>query len=105
MPNTPHGPRFRTACRASRPRSHPITCAPAHKTPIAPTARSPRPEEPDIRVLVRFAAVRMEFAACRTAALAFVQDIAARRPCAVAVDSRHCDGLPRLPNERLYLLP
>ncbi len=56
-------------------------------------------------MLVQFPAVRMEFAACRTAALAFVQDIAAKRPCSVAVDSRPCRGLPRLPNERLYLLP
>lgn len=50
-------------------------------------------------------AVRIDFAACLTAALVFVCDVGARRPCTVAVDFEHCVGLPRLPNERLYLLP
>ncbi|MET9215668.1 MULTISPECIES: hypothetical protein [unclassified Nocardia] len=68
--------------------------------------RSPLPEEPDIRLMVQFATIRMEFAACLTAALVFVQDMAAGcRPCTVSVASGHCAGLPRLPNERLYLLP
>ncbi len=67
--------------------------------------RSPCPDEPDIRLIIQFASVRMEFAACLTAALVFVQDVAAQRPCTVAVHSGHCDGLSRLPNERLYLLP
>lgn len=35
----------------------------------------------------------------------FVCDVGARCPCTVAVDFGHCVGLPRLPNERLYLLP
>ncbi|WP_280306912.1 hypothetical protein [Nocardia neocaledoniensis] len=89
----------------NRPRGILAACI-ARRHPAVPLrGRSPRPDEPDIRVLVQFTAVRMEFAACRTAALAFVQDIAAKRPCSVAVDSRPCRGLPRLPNERLYLLP
>ncbi|MEV6361385.1 hypothetical protein [Nocardia asteroides] len=49
--------------------------------------------------------MRMDFVACLTAALVFVCDVAARRPGTVAVYSGHSAGLPRLPNERLYLLP
>ncbi|UGT53971.1 hypothetical protein [Nocardia asteroides] len=45
------------------------------------------------------------FAACLTAALVFVCDIAARRPGSVTIRPGHCAGLQRLPNERLYLLP
>ncbi|WP_280341139.1 hypothetical protein [Nocardia neocaledoniensis] len=103
MPNTidTRGPTATT----NRPRGILAACM-ARRHPVARLrGRSPRPDEPDIRVLVQFTCVRMEFAACRTAALAFVQDIAAKRPCSVAVDSRPCGGLPRLPNERLYLLP
>ncbi|MGW5440756.1 hypothetical protein [Nocardia ignorata] len=47
----------------------------------------------------------MDFVACLTAALVFVCDVAARRPGTVAVYPGHRAGLPRLPNERLYLLP
>lgn len=67
--------------------------------------RSPHPHEPDIRLTVQFASVRIDFVASLTAAFVFVQDIAVRRSCTVAVDSGRCTGLPRLPNERLYLLP
>lgn len=66
---------------------------------------SPCPDEPDVRVTVEFSSLRMDFVACLTAALVFVCDVGARRPCGVAVDSGDCAGLPRLPNERLYLLP
>ncbi|MBF6399215.1 hypothetical protein IU438_25890 [Nocardia cyriacigeorgica] len=47
----------------------------------------------------------MDFVACLTAALVFVCDVAARRPGTVAIYPGHCTGLPRLPNERLYLVP
>ncbi|MGW6724790.1 hypothetical protein ACWF9G_02695 [Nocardia sp. NPDC055029] len=47
----------------------------------------------------------MDFVACLTAALVFVCEVTARRPGTVAMDSRDCAGVPRLPNERLYLLP
>lgn len=67
--------------------------------------RSPCPDEPDIRLTVQFSSVRMDFVACLTAALVFVCDVAARRPGTVAVYPGYCAGLPRLPNERLYLLP
>lgn len=67
--------------------------------------RSPRPQEPDVRLTIQFDTVRMEFVACLTAALIFVQDVAGRRSCEVAVASAHLADLPRLPNERLYLQP
>lgn len=67
--------------------------------------RSPCPDEPDIHLTVQFSNVRMDFAACLTAALVFVQEVGARRPRTIAVHSGHCAGLPRLPNERLFLLP
>ncbi len=68
-------------------------------------SRSPCPDEPDIHLTIQFSTVRMDFIACLTAALVFVCEVAARRPGAVGVDSRHCAELPRLPCERLYLLP
>ncbi|WP_229740252.1 hypothetical protein [Nocardia rhizosphaerihabitans] len=67
--------------------------------------RSPRPDEPDIHVTVEFSSVRMDFVACLTAALVFICEVGARRLCTVTIDSEHCAGLPRLPTERLYLLP
>ena len=67
--------------------------------------RSPCPDEPDIHLAVQFPSVRIDFAACLTAALVFVCDVTARRPGTVAVYPGHCGGLPRLPNERLYLQP
>lgn len=67
--------------------------------------RSPCPDEPDVRLSVLISGVRMDFVACLTAALVFVCDVAAHRPGTVAVHTGHCTGLPRLPHERLYLLP
>lgn len=67
--------------------------------------RSPCPDEPDVRISIEFSSVRMDFVACLTAALVFVCDVAARRPGTVAIYPGHCTGLPRLPNERLYLVP
>lgn len=66
---------------------------------------SPCPDEPDIHLTVQLSCVRMDFVACLTTALVFCCDVATHRTCSIAVDSRHCPGLPRLPNERLYLLP
>jgi hypothetical protein len=49
---------------------------------------------------------RMDFAACLTAALVFVQEWNAHhRPDAVTVLPGDPTGLPRLPCERLYLEP
>jgi hypothetical protein len=66
---------------------------------------SPFPDEPDIHLTITFSSVRMDFVACLTAALVFVCEVTTRRPGTIAVDSRHCAGFPRLPCERLYLLP
>ncbi|KAF0847804.1 hypothetical protein [Nocardia caishijiensis] len=68
-------------------------------------SESPRPQEPDIHIRIEFPSVRMDFAACLTAALVFVQDLTARRNCTIAVKVARCTGLRRLPNERLFLLP
>lgn len=67
--------------------------------------QSPCPDEPDIRLSVWISSVRMDFAACLTAALVFVCDVATHRPGTVTVHPGRCIGLPRLPNERLYLQP
>ncbi len=73
---------------------------------MKPASRqSPRPDEPDVRLSVLMSSVRMEFAACITAALVFICDVAVHRPGTVAVSPGQCAGLPRLPNERLYLQP
>ncbi|MFI9507042.1 hypothetical protein [Nocardia sp. NPDC052566] len=49
---------------------------------------------------------RFDFAACLTAALLFVQDYRERHyPDAVNVLPGDTTGLPRLPNERLFLEP
>lgn len=66
---------------------------------------SPCPDEPDIGLIIQLGPVSKHFAACLTAALVFVCDIAARRPGSVTIRPGHCAGLQRLPNERLYLLP
>ncbi|WP_280213030.1 hypothetical protein [Nocardia cyriacigeorgica] len=67
--------------------------------------RSPCPQEPDVRLMIELAGIRMEFVACLTAALIFVQDVAGRLSCEIAVAAAHYTDLPRLPNERLYLVP
>lgn len=83
-------------------------------SPVAPRvpsimtghARSPRPEETDVHLSVCLHDQRMDFVACSTAALVFVQDWDARyRLGTVAVLPGDTTGLPRLPNERLYLEP
>ncbi|MFI9412406.1 hypothetical protein [Nocardia gamkensis] len=72
---------------------------------MKPDKRSPRPQEPDVRLMVQFATIRMEFVACLTAALVFAQDVAGRHLCDVTVGAVLYADLPRLPNERLYLQP
>lgn len=49
---------------------------------------SPCPDEPDIRISVELAGVRMYFAACLTAALVFVCDVTTSRPGTVTVYPR-----------------
>ncbi|WP_435593763.1 hypothetical protein [Nocardia sp. bgisy118] len=64
---------------------------------------SPSPTEPDVHLGVFLHGQRMDFVACLTAALIFVQEHQARHYVdAVTVDlDKH--EFPRLPNERLYL--
>ncbi|NKY27048.1 hypothetical protein [Nocardia gamkensis] len=67
---------------------------------------SPRPEEDDVHLSIQFHDLRLNFAACTTAATRFVQDWRAYHyPDAVTVIPGDPAGLPRLPNERLYLEP
>lgn len=65
---------------------------------------SPRPDEDDVRVSVQFHDVRLEFVACRTAAIQFIAEWCLRYHAdAATVIPGHVAQLPRLPNERLYL--
>ncbi|MGK8485442.1 hypothetical protein [Nocardia asiatica] len=74
--------------------------------PVTGRNESPRPEEADVHLSVYLHDLRMDFAACLTAALVFVQEWnALHRPDAVTVLPGDPTGLPRLPNERLYLEP
>ncbi|MET8777410.1 hypothetical protein ABZV58_20600 [Nocardia sp. NPDC004654] len=69
------------------------------------SAASPLPGEPDVHLSVFLHGVRMDFAACLTAALVFVSEHRSRHYFdAVTVDPC-AEGYPRLPNERLYLQP
>ncbi|WP_216900269.1 hypothetical protein [Nocardia alni] len=67
---------------------------------------SPIPGERDVRLSVHLDSMRLDFAACLTAALLFIQDFRTHHfPDEVHVLSGDIIGLPRLPNERLYLEP
>jgi hypothetical protein len=66
---------------------------------------TPRPGEPDVHLRVQLDGLSLDFAACHTAALRFVQEWRALRPSAdLTVISGDALGLPRLPCERLYLI-
>ncbi|MEV6388793.1 hypothetical protein SAMN04244553_2584 [Nocardia amikacinitolerans] len=72
---------------------------------MSSAAASPLPGEPDVHLSVFLHGVRMDFAACLTAALVFVAEHRDRHYLdAVTVDT-NAAGHPRLPNERLYLEP
>lgn len=67
---------------------------------------SPLPSDPDVHLSVFLHGVRLDYAACLTAALVFIQEHQSRHYTdAVAVRLGHTKGLQRLPNERLYLVP
>ncbi|MEV6326042.1 hypothetical protein AB0M45_33480 [Nocardia sp. NPDC051787] len=69
-------------------------------------AISPWLDEPDVHLSVNLHGIRMEFAACFTAAFIFVQEWSTHyRPNAITVLTGSTDGLVRLPGERLYLEP
>lgn len=66
-------------------------------------ADSPHPEQPDVHLAVVLGGQRLDFAACLTSALWFLQE----QRHGHFVDSADVipgatTGLPRLPNERLY---
>ncbi|MGY1977484.1 hypothetical protein [Nocardia gipuzkoensis] len=64
---------------------------------------SPHPEQPDVRLAVVIDGHRLDFAACLTSALWFLQE-QHQRPFVDSVEVIPGDttGLRRLPNERLY---
>lgn len=67
---------------------------------------SPLPDEPDVHLCVFLHGLRLDFAACLTAALLFVQEYQSHHYAdAVTVALTDTAGLPRLPCERLYLEP
>ncbi|GAA5081631.1 hypothetical protein [Nocardia iowensis] len=70
---------------------------------MAGKAVSPHPEEPDVHLRVTLAGEPLDFAACLTSALCFVQE-QREKPYFDAVDvvPGETTGLARLPNERLY---
>lgn len=64
---------------------------------------SPHPEQPDVRLAVVIDGHRLDFAACLTSALWFLQEQHRRRFVdSVEVIPGDTTGLRRLPNERLY---
>jgi hypothetical protein len=67
---------------------------------------SPHPEEPDLHLRVTLRGCQLDYAACLSSALVFLQE-QRRLPYIDSADVIDCDttGLPRLPNERLYDLP
>lgn len=67
------------------------------------TDRSPRPAEPDVHLSVHLHGLRFDYAACRTAAALFLREWRAHHQEAATIIPGHPVGLPRLPNERLYL--
>lgn len=65
---------------------------------------SPLPDESDVHLSVFMHGARLDFRACLTAALAFVQEHQTRHYVdAVRVNADPTDEFPRLPNERLYI--
>ncbi|WP_067474041.1 hypothetical protein [Nocardia amamiensis] len=64
---------------------------------------SPLPNDPDVHLSVFLHGVRLDFAACLTAALVFVQEHRERHYVDAVEVLPDADGWPRLPNERLYL--
>lgn len=68
------------------------------------TGCSPRPDEPDVHLSIHLHGLRLDYAACRTAATLFLREwqVYHHQDAATIIPGRPA-GLPRLPNERLYL--
>ncbi|MFI5779852.1 hypothetical protein [Nocardia sp. NPDC051570] len=73
---------------------------------VCDNAMSPRPLEADVHLSVFLHGLRFDFAACLSAATVFVQEWRDKHwQDAIDVIDDDPHGLPRLPNERLYLEP
>ncbi len=66
---------------------------------------TPRPGEPDFHLSLVLNGARLDYTACRTAALRFIAEWHARQQGSITVIPGPTDGLGRLPCERLYLEP
>ncbi|MGK8520597.1 hypothetical protein ACRS6B_03085 [Nocardia asteroides] len=67
---------------------------------------TPRPGEPDVHLHVLLDGISLDFAACHTAAMRFIQEWRTVCPAAdLTVLPGDTTGLPRLPCERLYSQP
>lgn len=66
---------------------------------------SPRPTEPDVHLSVFLHGARFDYAACTSAARAFLQEWSLRHTESAAILPGATTGLTRLPCERLYLEP
>ncbi|WP_067464004.1 hypothetical protein [Nocardia amamiensis] len=66
---------------------------------------TPRPGEPDLHLSIFLHGTRLDYAACRTAALRFIAEWHAHEREPITVIPGPTGGLSRLPCERLYLEP
>ncbi|WP_330228718.1 hypothetical protein OHA40_21705 [Nocardia sp. NBC_00508] len=66
---------------------------------------TPRPGEPDLHLSIFLQGARLDYVACRTAALRFIAEWHARQREPITVIPGPTHGLDRLPCERLYLEP
>jgi len=66
---------------------------------------TPRPDEPDLHLSFFLRGARLDFVACRTAALRFIAEWHARQQETITVLPGSTLDLTRLPCERLYLEP
>ncbi|WP_330250486.1 hypothetical protein OG874_30215 [Nocardia sp. NBC_00565] len=65
---------------------------------------SPLPDEPDVHLSVFLHGVRLDYVACMTAGLNFIQEHRARHYTdAVTINLGNTSGYRRLPCERLYI--
>ncbi|OQS12822.1 hypothetical protein B0T36_22945 [Nocardia donostiensis] len=69
------------------------------------TTGSPRPDEPDVHLSVFLHGARFDYVACRTAAEHFTREWNTTQPDTATILPGIPHGIPRLPNERLYLYP
>lgn len=91
--------------RATEASRRPASVA-ATAVTTTPGRPSPKPAEADICVQVSLRGIRMEFAACATAARTFIQESRTTDHYdSVRASASDTAGLPRLPCEQLYLGP